>query len=422
MTYFEAYNKAQAIGRKFSEQLQEYGYKDVFFDKYPCKTESGDYRLSNSIHLYFWDETYGYMLSVYDINEQRKTDEAYNFDAFITICEKILSFVKNTSVLECDYTEAFGEHLKQLGIYAEKSGLSWISDEYANVFFHNSQFHIHLNQRNVNATLTIKPDNDYDEDIPDKPDEETYSYIKSEIDKSILVGKLGNEYTYNTVFEWDCLLVSIYNQTHVYSLFIKFSLDYGELGYQIKEIVDCFVSQIRNNTTNLLSDLEDCDFHIHNRCDDGFTAIVCEKLDVFTIVAWVEKPDSGSKKISLLCSKTSFDNMRGREFELFCAKLLLHNGFVNVTLTQSSGDQGVDIIAYKDSIKYGIQCKCYTADVGNKAVQEVLAGRTFYNCDVGVVLTNSYFTKAAVALAQKSRIHLWDRDKLLQMVDAMNKA
>lgn len=112
----------------------------------------------------------------------------------------------------------------------------------------------------------------------------------------------------------------------------------------------------------------------------------------------------------------NFDLMDGYQFEEFCAQLLKNKGFDNVTLTQSSGDQGVDIIAYRDYVKYGFQCKCYSSTIGNKAVQEVFAGKSFYNCHVGVVITNNYFTKSAIELAQQNGIVLWDRDKLLKMI------
>ena len=110
------------------------------------------------------------------------------------------------------------------------------------------------------------------------------------------------------------------------------------------------------------------------------------------------------------------DNMDGLSFEMFCADVLARNGFSDIEVTRGSGDQGIDIIAYKDDIKYGIQCKCYSSDIGNKAVQEVFAGKTFYGCHVGIVLTNQYFTKSARELAQRNGVILWDREKLLSMV------
>lgn len=111
-----------------------------------------------------------------------------------------------------------------------------------------------------------------------------------------------------------------------------------------------------------------------------------------------------------------FDNMDGHAFEHYCAELLARNGYDNVEVTKGSGDQGLDILAYKDGIKYGIQCKCYSSDIVNKAVQEAFAGRTFYNCHVAVVLTNQHFTKSAKELAKSNQVLLWDREKLEDLI------
>lgn len=110
-----------------------------------------------------------------------------------------------------------------------------------------------------------------------------------------------------------------------------------------------------------------------------------------------------------------FDELNGYEFENFCAALLKKNHFTDIKVTSGSGDQGIDIIAFKDGIKYGIQCKCYSSDIGNKAVQEAYSGANYYNCHIGVVLTNRHFTKSAKELAAKNGILLWDRDKLIEL-------
>ena len=78
--------------------------------------------------------------------------------------------------------------------------------------------------------------------------------------------------------------------------------------------------------------------------------------------------------------------MDGYQFEYQCAEILKRNGFSRVQVTQSSGDQGVDIIAHKHRKKYGIQCKYYSYPVGNKAVQEAYAGANFYDCDRAMVM------------------------------------
>lgn len=112
------------------------------------------------------------------------------------------------------------------------------------------------------------------------------------------------------------------------------------------------------------------------------------------------------------------DNMSGADFELWCSGLLKKDGFTDVEITPASRDQGVDIIACKDGLKYAIQCKCYSHDLGNSPVQEVNAGKMFYRCHIGVVMTNRYFTQGAKAAAEATCTLLWDRDKIFQMYNA----
>ncbi len=115
--------------------------------------------------------------------------------------------------------------------------------------------------------------------------------------------------------------------------------------------------------------------------------------------------------------KAYFQDMDGHEFEHFCASLLEKRGFQEVQVTKSSGDYGIDILAERDGISYGIQCKKYTSPVGVKAVQEVYAGRDYYDRMVGVVMTNQYFTAPAVDAAKKLKIVLWDGGYLEQMME-----
>ncbi len=113
--------------------------------------------------------------------------------------------------------------------------------------------------------------------------------------------------------------------------------------------------------------------------------------------------------------RRELDAMDGLDFEYYCADLLAADGFVDVKVTRSSGDYGVDILAEKDGVTYAIQCKRDTGLVGVKAVQEAYAGRDYYDRMVGAVLTNQYFTKPAVQAARKLKILLWDRDYLQDM-------
>ena len=110
------------------------------------------------------------------------------------------------------------------------------------------------------------------------------------------------------------------------------------------------------------------------------------------------------------------ERMSGEEFEEYVKEILKRNGFKSLELTKRSGDYGVDILATKDSIKYAFQCKLYSNPVGNKAVQEVIAGRTYYNCHVAIVVTNNTFTSNAKNLAESANVLLWDRTKLEKLI------
>ena len=112
----------------------------------------------------------------------------------------------------------------------------------------------------------------------------------------------------------------------------------------------------------------------------------------------------------------AIDQMEGHDFEFWCADLLEDLGFEKVTVTPGSGDQGVDITAEKEDVKFAFQCKCYQSDLGNTPIQEIFTGKAIYKCHVGVVMTNSYFTKSALSAADATGILLWDRDKIADLI------
>lgn len=163
--------------------------------------------------------------------------------------------------------------------------------------------------------------------------------------------------------------------------------------------IDAFIRELEENEQRKVTDIEACKEQNRKK-----------KLK-----------DSEAHDTSLLNGKQrktledTIDLMDGLEFERFCADVLKRNGFNKVDITPSSGDYGVDILAEKDSVRYAFQCKCYSTKLGNSPVQEVTAGKVFYGCHVGVVLTNSTFTEGAIRLAKTNGVLLWDRKKMLEM-------
>lgn len=125
----------------------------------------------------------------------------------------------------------------------------------------------------------------------------------------------------------------------------------------------------------------------------------------------------GKKRI--LKTFRDVDKMEGKAFEQWCADLLKYSGFSGIELTQDSSDQGVDILARKNGQTYAIQCKRYARNIGNKSVQEAYTGCAIYECEIPVVMTNQYFTPAAVRAAESVGVLLWDRDTITEMLGAI---
>lgn len=104
------------------------------------------------------------------------------------------------------------------------------------------------------------------------------------------------------------------------------------------------------------------------------------------------------------------------DYEKQIANILKDMGF-NAYATKGSGDQGADVLATKNNVKFAIQCKMYSGPVGNKAVQEVNAARNFYNCDYAVVVTNATYTKSAHIAAKACNVILLHESQLDKLLD-----
>lgn len=105
------------------------------------------------------------------------------------------------------------------------------------------------------------------------------------------------------------------------------------------------------------------------------------------------------------------------QFEAHCAQLLEEGGWLART-TQGSGDQGIDIMGEKDGFKAVFQVKMYSSPVGNKAVQEAIAGKAFASADLAYVVSNAGYTASARELAHKSGVKLLHYTELNKLTPA----
>jgi restriction system protein len=104
--------------------------------------------------------------------------------------------------------------------------------------------------------------------------------------------------------------------------------------------------------------------------------------------------------------------MTGLEFEKYVAKLLKSQGYKHVRLTEKY-DLGVDIIAEKEGMRWGIQVKRYSGLVKADAVRQAVTALKLYNCDRAMVVTNSHFSHTAKELASSNDCVLIDKNRLI---------
>lgn len=109
----------------------------------------------------------------------------------------------------------------------------------------------------------------------------------------------------------------------------------------------------------------------------------------------------------------------GYEFEHILAEVLTCiEG--DAIVTEASGDQGVDVVWFRENTSVGIQAKAYNLDnpVTNSAVQEVYTGSAVrqaeYQIDRSAVVTTSRYTQGAKEAAENSEVTLYGREDLKQ--------
>ncbi|MFC5770149.1 restriction endonuclease [Thauera sinica] len=105
----------------------------------------------------------------------------------------------------------------------------------------------------------------------------------------------------------------------------------------------------------------------------------------------------------------------GADYKEYVGRAFEEAGW-NISRTPVTGDQGADLVCIKAGLKLVVQCKFYSGNVGNAAVQEVHAARGFYDATHAAVISNVGFTRSAIELAGKLGILLVPDEKLEQFV------
>jgi restriction system protein len=150
-------------------------------------------------------------------------------------------------------------------------------------------------------------------------------------------------------------------------------------------------------------------------CDCSYSSaqgkrdVVCRLLDVYLTG---ENWDSINKANDL----EYHSRMDGVAFERLIADSLKSAG-AEVRMTPATGDQGADILATLKGRSIAIQCKRSISPVGNKAVQEISAGKVFHGADEAWVIADAPFTPAARQLASSLSVSLIDFRRLAYVLE-----
>jgi restriction endonuclease Mrr len=111
-----------------------------------------------------------------------------------------------------------------------------------------------------------------------------------------------------------------------------------------------------------------------------------------------------------------------REFEEWFADLLKNLGYEKVTLTPSSNDEGIDVLAEHKGLKVAVQCKRWKKSVGSPVVQAFLGAMKHAEAQHGMLITTGFFTPSAIKMAAYHPIDLVDRADLTDLIqEALQK-
>lgn len=162
--------------------------------------------------------------------------------------------------------------------------------------------------------------------------------------------------------------------------------------------------------------------------DMVFVGIILLLVAVIIIAVVITKSVRAKKAKDLLLeamAKTNIASIKDLspvQFEEWIANMFTLGGY-KASLTPKSNDYGVDVLLEKEGVgRIAVQVKMYNNPVGVKAVQEVIAGKQYYGCNYGWVITSApSFTRQAITLANNSNIKLIAHDDLALLLAQMQK-
>ena len=249
-----------------------------------------------------------------------------------------------------------------------------------------------------------------------------FIYLDKKYESQIIVNK--DKYSEDLLKEWDnnnTLLIDEFviekyikqEKMRIYSDNLKKKLNYREYN-QKEELVNKYIDIFGDNALKELNVeilsviLKDDYYNILELVETEYKRVK-DEYEMHKIEEQLFSSNLFHKEIEYI------DSLKGLEFEDYLKELFINFGYTTEDLPYTN-DYGADLIISKGLTSIVIQAKNYAGNVGNKAVQEVIAAKSHYKCDIGMVITNSYYTKNAIVTADASEIILIDRDELEKII------
>ncbi|MDF2519927.1 MAG: restriction endonuclease [Clostridia bacterium] len=183
----------------------------------------------------------------------------------------------------------------------------------------------------------------------------------------------------------------------------------------------------RQKKSKLLNDVEDffyslpilLAYWVYQETGSQWLAALVFILSLGLLYLGISKYKQWKRRKLLKSGIDIVDSMTGAVFEEYILEHFKHIGYTG-RLIANTDDSGADMLLQKGNEKVAVQVKRWKNNVGVDAVQQVIGAVEHYAADKGIVVTNSSFTESAHELAASGNVELWDRKKLIELIDSVN--
>jgi len=148
--------------------------------------------------------------------------------------------------------------------------------------------------------------------------------------------------------------------------------------------------------------------------EDGLKIKNMDDLE-YILTHFINKKEESLLRGGINNDQKYFNSLSGKEFELLLVRLFESMGYI-VEHCGKIGDQGGDLIINKGQERILIQAKRYSGSIGNKAVQEAVAAKNYYDCNRSVLIGSSDFTSEAIELAKFNNVRLIGKKELQELI------